>query len=142
MAGLIEFVIIFAGLNLGLGFLRRKLMPGIFGADFLFFAPWLASFQFGFVEGIVTAIILLSTHIITSLEIIQYILFASPAVVLAAYLGSIWQFNGFWPALILYHLISAGLVFASRGFGGKFFIFILFSFIFNIAIYFLYTVIT
>ncbi len=135
------FILIFVSLNVALSFFRKKFTPGIYGADFLFFAPWLASQEYGLIEGLITAAAILTVHIATSIQIAHYILFATPAVLLAIYLGNTLQSAGFWQSIILYHLLSTIIIFISRGFGGKFLLFILFSFSFNVAVYYLYTVI-
>lgn len=139
MVNFVIFILIFASLNVALSFFRKKFIPGIYGADFLFFAPWMAAYKYGLAEGMIAATVILAVHIATSINIAHYILFATPAVLLAVYLGNLLQLAGFWPALVLYHLLSAIMVFISRGFGGKFLIFILFSFAFNVAVFYLYT---
>lgn len=106
------------------------------GIDFLFIGPWLAASVYGIYEGFVLAAALTIIHIFLNLKIAHFILFSSPAQIISVFVGNSLKISGFWIAFPIYTTVSTLTTFASGGMGGKYFIFLLTSIIFNIVLFF------
>jgi len=135
MLGFLEFSALFVGLNIVSDIVHLKLRS-IHGIDFLFFAPWLAASLYGMYEGIILALILVVVHALFNLHLAVYELASFPAQLVAVFLGNTMGLVSFWISLIAFLAVSSVIVILLRGFGGRFFIFLLIALVFNYILIF------
>ncbi len=132
----IFFSLIFVGLNILLDFISVKFhdLPGI---DFLFFAPWYAGVIYSPGKALMLGMIILVIHASMRLKIAHFILVSFPGPILAAYLGNILGYGGFWLSLLVYYAVSSIIVLAMRGLGAKYVTFMAINLIMNVTLFFL-----
>ncbi len=135
MFSFLEFSALFVGLNIVSDIVHLKLRS-IHGIDFLFFAPWFAASLYGMYEAIILGLVLLVVHIFFNLHMALYELSSFPAQLIAIFLGSTMGLASFWISLIVFLAVSSGIVILLRGFGGRFFIFLLIALVFNYILLF------
>ena len=111
--------------------MRKMTLTGI---DFLFYAPWVIALTSP-INAIIFAIVITFLHAAMHSKIAPYILLAIPcqliAVAIAVFLGA----GSFFIALLVYLAIAMLIMFFARAIGGRFVIFLILNFAFNVVVY-------
>ncbi len=133
--GLVTFAVIFTLANIVFSFFSKRSIHST-GLDFLFYAPWLASINFGIYGAFKLAIVLSVVHAALNMRIAHFILMSFPAQLAAIALGYFLGVGGFWISLVIYLAASSVITYVSGGVGGRYVVFLVASAAFNILLFF------
>jgi hypothetical protein len=128
------FLMVFLVLDILINIFTRKVVKFL-GLDFLFIGSWLAGVKYGFVPGVIVALVLLFEHSAIMLKKTRYIFPSLPVQILAVFLGYHFGFDYFVFSLLIYQATNSLLMLLIKAFGPRFVVFVILNTVFNIFIF-------